>query len=139
MNYATIIVGMSLLASSAVWVHAGHGDKYGMYHHGDMPSIEERVDKKMEKMTKNLDLTPEQQTAIRAILQQKFEEGQKVHEEVREKMKALHDTTQSAIQAELTPEQKEKYEAQKKEWEEKWEKKDKKKDKKDRKKKDKKK
>jgi periplasmic protein CpxP/Spy len=81
------------------------------------------VDAKLEKMTKKLNLTSEQQASIRTIL----EEKKTKMEGLKEQMKSSGEETQEKIKAVLTDEQKTKYEEMKKD---NMGKKDKKKDKK---------
>ena len=75
--------------------------------HGDRGKDGKGWDTKayVEKLTKDLNLTPEQATQIQTIMDAKHE-----------KMKAQHDETKSQIDAVLTPEQRTKYDAMKEDW-----------------------
>ncbi|MBM7332324.1 Spy/CpxP family protein refolding chaperone [Alloalcanivorax marinus] len=72
----------------------------------DRPHAERMV----EHMARELDLNADQQARIKTIME---EQGQK--------MRALHDETQSRIEAVLTPEQREKAEEMREKRREKWE------------------
>ena len=80
---------------------------------GDM---REGIDKRMEHLTKELNLTKEQQEKIRPIIENEMKEMRTVREDSsltpeqkREKTKAIHQTTKEAINKILTPEQQKKY------------------------------
>jgi Spy/CpxP family protein refolding chaperone len=80
----TLLAASVLFSASALYAE----------HHQEK-SAESRVEHKIEKMTKHLDLTPEQQEQIKPIIAEKIE-----------KMKAIQVESQSKIQAILTDEQK---------------------------------
>jgi Spy/CpxP family protein refolding chaperone len=65
----------------------------------------------MEHMTKNLDLTPEQQTKIQPILDQAKPQIIAARKESMEKMKAIRDNTRAQIRPLLTPAQQQKFDA----------------------------
>ena len=65
----------------------------------------------LEHMTKNLDLTPEQQAKIRPILEQAKPQMKAAREESRQKMKTIRDNVRSQIRPLLTPAQQQKWDA----------------------------
>lgn len=71
-------------------------------------------EKRLERMTEDLDLTPDQQQAIREIektFQAEEEAIRKKHDTVRAESKALHDAKRKEMDKVLTPEQQTKLEA----------------------------
>ena len=64
----------------------------------------------LNRFTRHLDLTREQEQEIRRFLEESRESTWKVQEKVREEMQGIKQTTQSKILGILTPEQQEKYE-----------------------------
>jgi protein CpxP len=65
----------------------------------------------LEHMTKNLDLTPEQQAKIRPILEQAKPQIRAARQESKEKMKTIRDNVRSQIRPLLTPAQQQKWDA----------------------------
>jgi periplasmic protein CpxP/Spy len=65
----------------------------------------------LEHMTKNLDLTPEQQAKIRPILEQARPQMEAARQESKLKMKAVRDNVRSQIRPLLTPVQQQKWDA----------------------------
>jgi Spy/CpxP family protein refolding chaperone len=65
----------------------------------------------MEHMTRNLDLTPDQQAKIQPILDQAKPQLIAARKESMEKVKAIRDNTRSQIRPLLTPEQQQKFDA----------------------------
>lgn len=90
------------LAASLVQAEMGPGKK-GPH--------EFSVDEKIERMTKDLNLTSDQKATIKTIL----EERKTKMESLKNQMEALHEETHSKIAATLTADQKAKFEAKKKE------------------------
>ena len=68
----------------------------------------------VERLTKALDLTPEQQTKVKAIFEQAKPQIQAARQEARQKAQALRENIQSQIRPILTPAQQQKYDAIKK-------------------------
>src|SRR5277367_4395607 len=75
-------------------------------------------DKQLEHLTKTLNLTSDQQTQIKPILENQQQQMMQLHEDQSlsrddkmAKAKSLHADTTSKIEAVLTPDQKQKYEA----------------------------
>ena len=76
----------------------------------------ENIDKRMEHLTKELNLTKEQQEKIRPIIEKQMKEMRTVREDSsltpeqkREKTKEIHQATQAELNKILTPEQQKKY------------------------------
>ena len=65
----------------------------------------------LERFTKGLDLTADQQAKIQPILDQTKPQIAAIHEEAMQKMKAVIDSTTSQIRPLLTPEQQKKFDA----------------------------
>lgn len=88
----------------------------------------ERIEKRLDKLTKDLKLTTDQQAAVKAALESQSAKMADVRKEAAEKSKAIHEETDTQINAVLNDEQKAKYAAIKAEREKKlkehgWEKK----------------
>ena len=78
--------------------------------------MRERVEKRMEHLTKELNLTKEQQEKIRPIIEKEMKDIRDVRqdtsltqEQKMEKIKAIHQGTQAEVNKILTPEQQKKY------------------------------
>jgi Spy/CpxP family protein refolding chaperone len=65
----------------------------------------------LEHMTKNLDLTPEQQAKIRPILEQAKPQIKAARQESKDKMIAIRDNVRAQIRPLLTPAQQQKWDA----------------------------
>ena len=65
----------------------------------------------LERLTKALDLTPDQQAKVKAIFEQAKPQIQAAREEGRQKAKAIRDNIRSQIRPILTPAQQSKYDA----------------------------
>jgi len=65
----------------------------------------------LERLTKGLDLTADQQAKVQPILDQAKPQIAAIHEEAMQKMKAVIDSTTSQIRPLLTPEQQKKFDA----------------------------
>ena len=76
---------------------------------GDNGGFEGHYANKVERLTKNLDLTPEQKTKVEAIFKEQAE-----------KFKAIHEDTHKRLQEVLTKEQMTKMDEMKKQRHEKW-------------------
>lgn len=68
----------------------------------------------LEHMTRNLDLTPEQQTKIQPIIEQTKPQIAAIRQEAMQKTKAVRENTVSQIRPLLTPEQQQKFDAMQK-------------------------
>jgi len=79
---------------------------------GDQADFEGRHANRVERLTKELNLTPEQKTKVEAIFKEQHE-----------KFKAIHEETQKRLQEVLSKEQMTKMDDMKKQRHEKWQKK----------------
>lgn len=96
---ASLIGSALILGTGSAWAGGGgHGHKH------DPQS-------KMERMTKKLALTQEQQNNILPILQSKHEKMEALHNQ----MKEVRENAMSQVEAQLTPEQLEKFKKAKEE------------------------
>jgi protein CpxP len=68
----------------------------------------------LEHLTKELDLTPDQQAKVSPIVDQAKPQMQAIHQEAMERMRAVMENTTSQIRPLLTPEQQTKFDAIKK-------------------------
>ena len=68
----------------------------------------------LERLTKTLNLTPDQQAKVQPILEQAKPQIIAIHQEAMQKTKAVMDTTMSQIRPLLTPEQQKKFDDQQK-------------------------
>ena len=68
----------------------------------------------VERLTRALDLTPDQQAKVKAIFEQAKPQIQAARQEAREKAKAIRENIQAQIRPILTPAQQQKYDAIKK-------------------------
>ena len=90
---ASLIVSALILGTGSAWAGGGgHGHKH------DPQS-------KIERMTKKLDLTQEQQDKILPILQDKHHKMEALHKQ----MKDVRQNAMSKVEAQLSPEQLEKF------------------------------
>ncbi len=81
---------------------------------GKEMDMEKIVSEKIEKMTAELTLTPEQQEQVKQILQEKMERKRQIMEEKRAAMETLHEEVQAKMKATLTEEQIKKWDELKK-------------------------
>jgi Spy/CpxP family protein refolding chaperone len=87
----------------------GHGER-GMHRgmHGG------KWGNPLERLTKGLDLTPDQEARVQPILDQTKPQMRAIHEEAMQKMRAVMENTTAQIRPLLTPEQQQKFDAMKK-------------------------
>lgn len=112
MMTGVILSGLLTLTAPLSFVQAGSGCTMKCCQ-------KDSVDEKLKKLTKELNLTAEQQASIKTILEEK-----KVKQDgVREQMQTMSEETRAKIDAVLTAEQKTKHDAMKKEMSEKMDKK----------------
>ena len=98
-----VLVAMPALAKSK-----------GMKGHDKWDNKEKIVEKKVEKMTKNLGLSAEQAGQLKALMQEKMAKRNAIHEEMKAKMDAIRDEFEIKLKTILTPEQLKKHEAKRK-------------------------
>ena len=96
----------ALLATTTIAVAQAPGFKgpHGHGHRGHRGNP-------LEHMTRNLDLTAEQQAKIQPIIEQSRPQLIAIRQEAQQKAKAVRDNTVSQIRPILTPEQQQKFDA----------------------------
>jgi len=98
------------MGSSLAFANCGMCDSGGKKaHKHDMKG--KNVEEKLEKLTKKLGLTEDQQAKIKEILAKEKADAKTVWEEVMAKKKAIKIAARDRIKALLTAEQKEKFDA----------------------------
>ena len=80
---------------------AGKGPRWRHHNIGDM----------LEHLTKQFNLTPEQQAKIKPILEQARPQVMAIRQDARQKIKAIRENARTQIHAVLTPEQQQKFDA----------------------------
>ncbi len=95
--------------------------------HQRQENFEGRATKRLEHMTKRLNLTPAQQGQLGPVLQAQAKELKAVHDDKAltrpqrmEKFKQIRESYKPKIEGVLTPEQRTKHENDAKEWKERW-------------------
>ena len=107
-NIIAITVGAALsLGTLAAIAQPGPGGPGGHRHGGEWGNP-------LEHLTKELNLTPDQQAKVGPIVDQAKPQIQQIHQDAMAKTKAVMDDTMSKITPLLTPEQVQKLEAMKK-------------------------
>ena len=107
-NLIAITVGAAFsLGSLAAIAQPGPGGPGGHHHGGEWGNP-------LEHLTKELNLTPDQQAKVGPIVDQAKPQIQQIHQDAMEKTKAVMDNTMSQIRPLLTAEQQQKLEAMKK-------------------------
>jgi Spy/CpxP family protein refolding chaperone len=107
LNLIAITVGAALsLGSLVAFAQPGPGGP-GMHHHGEWGNP-------LEHLTKELNLTPDQQAKVAPIVEQAKPQMQQIHREAMEKARAVMENTTAQIRPLLTAEQQQKLDALKK-------------------------
>jgi len=107
-----LLTVLLLLCAVPVFAHCG---MCGFDKKGSM-STEDRVAKKMEKMTAGLGLTEEQIPQVENLITEKLDKKKAIKDTMRKEMDAVREEFSANIKALLTDEQKEKYEAMVADW-----------------------
>ena len=107
-----IVAALGLCLLSAGAVHAGR--KCGGKKKWSPEKVERRIDKRVGRMTKKLDLSDSQASKLRALLTKRADKRQALMKAHHKRMKALRAGSKSGIEAILDAEQKEKFAAMKK-------------------------
>jgi len=107
---AAVLGGVTALALTVGGVALAHGAPEGGPHGKGGPWSPERMEAHLAEMTERLDLSAEQQTAVRAIMEDAAARGAEIKEMPRGKekfvaMKDLHFATEDQIYANLSCEQ----------------------------------
>jgi Spy/CpxP family protein refolding chaperone len=122
----TVLFGCMLAMQVYGFVYAMEGGeccKGGSCMKDNGQSMEKMHEKHLNKMTKDLNLTPEQKDKISAIMKEKGEKRKAEMEKMHENSKTEMEATDKSIKEVLTPEQAQKYDKMKAERAEKMEKK----------------
>ena len=98
--FATVSIGLAQDPA------AKNDERHNRWHH--------KRGNPVERLTKALDLTPDQQTKVQAIFDQAKPQIQAAREEGRQKAQAIRENIRSQIRPILTPAQQQKYDAIKK-------------------------
>lgn len=78
--------------------HCNKDKKSGDYQHKKQAKMEHRIEKKVSKMSKRLDLSPKQQQELTQLLNKNYEQKRALRKEFKQEVKNL-----------LTPEQRQKF------------------------------
>jgi len=101
--------GLALGGATSLQAHDGHGrggpDGHGMKR---MHKMKMMGGHSLKRMTKDLDLTPEQEAQVKPILEQAKPQMKAIHEEAMQKSKAVMENTAAQIRPILTAEQQQK-------------------------------
>jgi Spy/CpxP family protein refolding chaperone len=100
-----VLGGAALYMARSVW---GDGPSRGPHFGPPGPERDARV---VEQMTRDLDLTPEQQAQLAASLEETRKQMNAVYDSIRPQIQQLREQGRDRIRAFLTPEQREKFEA----------------------------
>ncbi len=114
----SLMLAVAVVAMAAVSVRAhcgkcGVGDEKAAVEKCDIKK-EAMVDERLQHLTKELNLSAEQQAKVKAAIEKKVAAKCALHEETSEKMEAVSDTAAQEIRAALTPEQAAKFDEMKK-------------------------
>ena len=99
-NLLTLMAAGAIVLGCFVMVQAQPGPGGGGPRHGKRFML--------ERITKDLNLTSEQQTKVQPIIDQAKPQLAAIHQEAMQKMKAVMDSTMSQIRPLLTPDQQKK-------------------------------
>ncbi len=99
-NLLTLIAASAIALGGFVMVQAQPGSGGGGRWHGKRFML--------ERLTKDLNLTSEQQTKVQPIIDQAKPQIAAIHQEAMQKMKTVMDSTMSQIRPLLTPDQRKK-------------------------------
>ncbi|MDQ6654507.1 MAG: hypothetical protein M3Y80_01655 [Verrucomicrobiota bacterium] len=108
----TLAIASTLGLGAAGSLQAGEHGGRGMHHRGEMG--ERGRGNPLERLTKDLNLTPEQQAAVAPIIAQTKPQMQAIHQEAMQKARAVMDNAEAQIRPLLKPEQQQKLDAVKK-------------------------
>ena len=102
---ALTIAGALTLGTLGVYAHEGGGHGGHRFKHGKMA---------LEHLTKDLDLTPQQQAQVAPIIDQAKPQIMAIHQEAMQKTRAVMENAGGQIRPLLTPQQQVKFDAVKK-------------------------
>ena len=98
-------------AAMLATISIGHAEDHGGKEADGKRHRHHKRGNALEHMTKNLDLTPEQQAQIRPILEQAKPQMEAARQESKEKMRAVRDNVRAQIRPILTQPQQQKWDA----------------------------
>jgi Spy/CpxP family protein refolding chaperone len=101
-----LLLGAVIGAGAAWWI-----GEYGPCAKGRVPYAT-----MVERFSKKLDLTPDQQRAIAAILEENRQKIKALRAEIRPKFEEIRQSTREEIRQHLAPEQQVKFDAMQAEW-----------------------
>ncbi len=104
---AFTIAGALTLGTLAVYAHEGGGHEGHRFGHGGGKMA-------LEHLTKDLDLTPQQQAQVAPIIEQAKPQMIAIHQEAMQKARAVMENAGAQIRPLLNPEQQQKFDALKK-------------------------
>ncbi|MGA2217994.1 MAG: hypothetical protein ABSG51_07900 [Terracidiphilus sp.] len=111
----TLLVAMLVAGSCALWAQAGQSDQPSSPPAGQMEHRRPNAEWELARLTDALSLTPDQQSQVKALLQQRHEKMQALRADgtrpTREQMMGVRKETDAKISALLTDEQKAKFAA----------------------------
>jgi len=105
------VIALTLSGALALGTLAAIAGEHG--EHGG-PGMHHMMANPLEHLTKDLDLTPDQQAKVTPIVDQAKPQIQAIHQEAMEKMRAVMENAGAQIRPLLTPEQQTKFDAMKK-------------------------
>ncbi|MEP6956156.1 MAG: Spy/CpxP family protein refolding chaperone [Chthoniobacterales bacterium] len=106
-------LGLGAIAGLQAEDQEGRGERHGRHGHHGMGGGG-KWGNPLEHLTKDLDLTTEQQAAVAPIVEQAKPQMRAIHEEAMQKAKAVMDNAEAQIRPLLKPEQQQKLDAMKK-------------------------
>lgn len=104
---AVAVVAVVAMAGASVRAHCGKcgvGDEKATTEQCDLKKAS-MVDDRLQHLTKELDLSADQQTKVKAVLEKKVAAKCALHEETGKKMDAIQESASQEIRAVLTPKQ----------------------------------
>jgi len=102
---AVTVAGALTLGTLAVYAHEAGGHGPGRFMHGKWGG------NALEHLTKELELTPEQQAQVSPIVDQAKPQIRAIHEEAMQKSRAVMENADAQIRPLLTPQQQAKFDA----------------------------
>ena len=107
--FIALTIGAALTVGTlGVYAHEGGGHGGHRFMHGKGGKMA------LEHLTKDLDLTPQQQAQVAPIIDQAKPQIQAIHQEAMQKARAVIETAGGQIRPLLTPQQQQKFDAVKK-------------------------
>ena len=109
----TLTAAAAMSLATIVYLQAKEPGDHGPKHeHG--PGPHQMMENPLEHLSKDLNLTDEQKTKVKPIIDQAKPQIAAIHKEAMDKMHALLDSATAQIRPLLTPQQQQKFDAMKK-------------------------